>query len=151
MSVTVIALSADLTETVRRRRVSPHYDHPALVETAAGYGPCRSCLRPFRVGEEERLLFTLDPFRERGTLPCPGPVFIHRAECRRHEEPGFPPGLLGLPLLVEGYDRFGLPLLRRPLDGTGTVDGIERVLREPQVAFAHLRNAEAGCFVARVL
>jgi hypothetical protein len=150
MSYVIVPVSPEISAAVRRTRLSPHYGHPALQERAQGYGPCRSCLQTFRVGEEDRPLFTLDPFRENGTLPAPGPIFIHHDDCARHESAGFPPGLVGLPLLVEGYDRFGLPLVRRELVWPEPDAAIDAVWSEPNVAFAHLRNAEAGCFVARV-
>ena len=145
----VVALSQHTADEVRSSQRAPGYGHPAHVETATGSGPCRLCLEPFRTGEEERVLFTYNPFPDHGTMPCPGPIFVHKVPCSRYEGAGFPPALLGLPLTLEGYDPIGLPLLRRSV--IGDPDGsVREVLARPQVAYAHLRNTTAGCFVARI-
>ena len=74
---------------------------------------------------------------------------MHRTACSRYEGSGFPPGLLGLPLTLEGYDRDGLAVLRVKV--ADDPDGkVQDVLSRPQVAYAHIRNTEAGCFIARL-
>ena len=56
------ALPETIAQAARAAQASPQYGHPAHVELARGYGPCRSCLRRFHTGEENRLLFTYNPF-----------------------------------------------------------------------------------------
>jgi hypothetical protein len=65
-----------VADEVRQSMRAPEYGHPAHRDSAAGYGPCRFCLRSFRIGEEDRILFTYNPS---DGLPGPGPVF---AGCR---------------------------------------------------------------------
>jgi hypothetical protein len=145
----VIALRKETVDEVRSTLRAPGYEHPAHLEMASGYGPCRLCLQPFRKGEEERVLFTYNPFPDAAELPCPGPIFVHNGSCSRYEGSGFPPGLLGLPLTLEGYDDSGVGLLRVRV--TSDPDrSVEEILSRPRVAYAHIRNAEAGCFVARI-
>src|SRR5262245_65687069 len=93
MEYRVIALTQQTADEVRTTLKSPGYGHPAHVEMATGTGPCRLCLRPFRKGEEERVLFTYNPFPDVADLPSPGPVFVHASSCRRFESTGFPPEL----------------------------------------------------------
>jgi len=144
----VVALCQQTVDEVRNSLRAPGYGHPAHVEMATGYGPCRLCLDSFRTGEEERVLFTYNPF-PKTELPCPGPIFVHKASCSRYERSGFPPGLLGLPLTLEGYDDSGLAVLR--VNVTCDPDGaVKEVFSRPQVAHAHIRNTEAGCFIARI-
>jgi len=57
-----VALTTEVADAVRATLTSPRYGHPAHVEVAKGHGPCRHCLRTFDVGQERRILFTLDPF-----------------------------------------------------------------------------------------
>jgi hypothetical protein len=149
MEYRVIALRQETADQVRNTMRAPGYGHPAHVEVAKGSGPCRLCLRPFRIGEEERLLFTYNPFPDDADLPSPGPIFVHKAPCSRHEASGFPPGLLGLPLALEAYDDSGVAMIRVRVAGDPQVL-VEDVLSSPEVAYAHLRHAEAGCFIARV-
>jgi hypothetical protein len=145
----VVALSEQTVEEVRNTLKAPGYGHPAHVEVAAGYGPCRLCLRPFREGEDERILFTYNPFPEQADIPCPGPVFVHRLPCSRYEGSGFPPGLRGLPLTLEGYDETGAATLRVKVDDDPH-GSVEKLLSSPGVAYAHIRNTAAGCFIARI-
>jgi hypothetical protein len=91
MPFRTVAIPTSLAESVRATLSSPGYGHPAHTEVAAGYGPCRHCLRVFRVNEERRILFTYDAFAGREALPLPGPVFIHERSCERYPpDGGFP-------------------------------------------------------------
>lgn len=74
-----------IATAARESMKSPQYGHPAHAELATGYGPCRLCLQTFRVGTDERLLFTYQPFTDPSALPAPGPVFIHREGCERYD------------------------------------------------------------------
>src|SRR5690348_14806709 len=103
MAFRVVGISDKIAAEVREKMASPQYGHPAHVEVAGGTGPCRSCLNTFKVGEEERVLFTYNPFEGLDAYPAPGPVFVHRAECARFAGAGFPEGLRSLPLTLEAY------------------------------------------------
>jgi hypothetical protein len=140
----------EVAAVVRSDLRAPHYGHPAHAEIATGYGPCRLCLQTFAVGTDERLLFTYQPFTDPEALPAPGPVFIHREPCERYDALGFPEALRPLPLVVEGYGEAG-ELLRRRRVGTTSIDAVlDEVLSLADTRYAHLRNGEAGCFIARV-
>ena len=146
----VIAIPETLAQKVRTTLKAPGYGHPAHVEVAAGYGPCRLCLKKFREGEEDRILFTYDPFRGLDSYPSPGPVFIHRNGCPAYEEEGFPADLRDLPLTLEAYglDRW---IVARERVADGEVDAaIGRLLAREEVGYIHVRNTEAGCYIARV-
>jgi len=146
----VIAIPETLAQKVRTTLKAPGYGHPAHVEVASGYGPCRLCLKKFREGEEDRILFTYDPFRGLDSYPSPGPVFIHRDGCPAYEEEGFPAELRDLPLTLEAYgpDRW---IVARERVADGEVDAaIGRLLGREEVGYIHVRNTEAGCYIARV-
>jgi hypothetical protein len=146
----VVGIPEDISSQARTRQASPQYGHPAHVEVARGYGPCRSCLHVFEERGEERLLFTYNPFAGLDSYPSPGPVFIHQEGCPRYEETVFPDGLRHLPLTFEAYgeDRW---IIARERARNGEVDGaIERLLDRPDVRYLHVRNSEAGCFIALV-
>lgn len=150
MRYQVVAISDEIAQEVRTTLKSPRYGHPAHVEAASGYGPCRSCLQTFVEGEDERILFTYDSFTGLEGPPSPGPVFIHRAECTRFDSVGFPPKLRPLPMLLEGYGRAGWRLSQESI-GNGDVDtAIDRIFSHSAVEYIQVRNAEAGCFMARI-
>jgi hypothetical protein len=77
IAIQVSAIPTAVVEAVRATNESPRYRHPVHIEGATGYGPCRHCLQTFKIGEEQRLLFTYDAFDGIDPLPLPGPVFIH--------------------------------------------------------------------------
>src|ERR1051326_4702417 len=109
----IVPIDPIIAEQARRNLKSPQYGHPAHVETAAGYGPCRSCLKQFRVGQEDRVLFTYNPFAGLDSYPSPGPVFIHADSCEGFSSIStFPEELRNLPLTLEAYGD-GRLILRR--------------------------------------
>jgi len=143
-------IPASLAEQARRTLRSPQYGHPAHRELAHGYGPCRLCLRTFAIGEEDRLLFTYQPFSETGSLPAPGPVFIHAESCERFSEATLPPDFRELPLVIEGFRTGGTLAIQARVRDESPETVVARVFEEPGVRYAHIRNAEAGCFMARI-
>jgi len=83
-----LAVATTVRETLR----SPQYGHPAHAEVATGYGPCRLCLQTFRVGHEQRLLFTYQPFADSAPSRPRGRCSFTRgpASVRRHGNSGGP-------------------------------------------------------------
>lgn len=145
----IIPIDPELAAEVRKTLRAPGYGHPAHCEIAAGYGPCRSCLRKFHIGEEGRILFTYDPFRRREPFPLPGPVFVHEDPCPPFSAAHFPPELADLPLTLEAYAK-GRELLRvRRVQGSVEAE-IAGLLAEPRTDYLHVRNSEAGCFVCEI-
>ena len=143
-------LPDSIAAAARESMKSPQYGHPAHSEVATGYGPCRQCLRTFQVGSEERLLFTYQPFSDPDALPAPGPVFIHRAQCERYDGSELPPLLRPLPLALEGYGGNGALLVQRRVGPLTFEAVLQGVFETPEVQYAHIRNSQAGCFIARV-
>jgi len=143
-------IAESLATAARESMKSPQYGHPAHAELATGYGPCRLCLQTFQVGTDERLLFTYQPFTDPGALPAPGPVFIHRDHCERYDSAELPAVLRPLPLALEGYGANGLLLVQRRVGAFGFEAVLEDVFASAGVQYAHLRNAEAGCYIARI-
>jgi hypothetical protein len=146
----VFPIPAPLIDAARATGRSPQYGHPVHREIAAGTGPCRSCLSTFTIGRDERILFTYDPFEDLDPYPLPGPVFVHAEPCTPHSGDGFPPGLRVLPLVFEGFGERREPRGREFASGTEIDAAIHRLLRDPAVSYLHVRNAEAGCYIARI-
>lgn len=142
-------IPAAMAAEVRTSGRSPEYGHPVVREIARGTGPCRSCFGLFRVGEEERLLFTYRPTSTGGTIGAPGPVVIHVRECRRYAGNAFPDALRSLPLLFEARGAGGRVLGTEI--ATGNVEpAMDRLFALPGTEYLFLRHAEAGCHIARV-
>ncbi len=131
--------------------ISPGYGHTAHTELATGHGPCRHCLKPFRVGEEHRTLFTCNPFYDLAEVPLPGPVFVHSTLCERFDEAGgYPSELLAYPVVLDAYDaEQGLVMQRRARDGNH-IRVLQQMLANTAVRYVLVRDLEAGCFDFRV-
>jgi uncharacterized protein DUF1203 len=148
----VIAMDEDVAGGVRSTRQSPDYPHPAHAEVAADPAPCRVCLGRFAPGEERRLLFTYDPFRDTVDLPLPGPIFIHEDGCAHYDaEAGFPPALHDSPLTFNGYGADRTLVARERTEGAAEADAaIDRLLDADGVDYVHVRSTTAGCFLFRL-
>jgi hypothetical protein len=96
------------------------------------------------------MLFTYNPFDGLHDYPAPGPIFIHEEECERFDGDSFPPELRSLPLMFEAYGENRHLIEREPANGEGVERVIARLLGLPGVRYIHLRNAEAGCFMANI-
>src|SRR2546426_7796828 len=127
------AVAREVRESLR----APGYGHPAHKEQAHGYGPCRLCLRTF-------------PFHEPGELPAPGPVFIHAEPCQRYDAFELPPDFRALPIVLEGYGPGGQLVAQERVGARSPEALLARLFMGSGVDYVHVRNAEAGCFMARV-
>jgi hypothetical protein len=150
MSYRIVPISNEIAEQVRTTMTSPYGGLPAWSSVANGYGPCRSCLKTFRQGEEERIYITYDPFSNVSNLPLPGPVFLHTESCEEYTETTFPTDLLHIPLIFEGYGDSSRLAASEPVDSERFDEQIIDMLAKPDVDFIHLRNGEAGCFIAKI-
>jgi hypothetical protein len=147
----IIAIPTQVAEAVRSTGRAPRYHHPAFSDTATGYGPCRHCLRTFRVGAEQRTLFTYDPFDGIEDLPLPGPVYIHTEGCTRYpEDAGYPEDLRAHASVLNAYAK-GPKLLAQVYAEPGEAEAnITELLTRPEVTYIEVRDRKAGCFDFRV-
>ena len=147
----MIAIASELAEKVRETRLSPGYGHPVTAKVATGHGPCRHCLRPFTVGKDVRLLFTLNSFEGVAPIPQPGPVFVHEEACERYaEEAGYPAELLPFGAVLDGYDAEQMVRRRETVADGSHESVIEEMMRDPLIRYVMVRDAKAGCFDFRV-
>lgn len=148
----VLALPTKVADLVRETKRSPGYGHPAHTEVATGYGPCRHCLRTFKVGEEQRILFTYDPFFGIERVPLPGPVFIHAHSCAAYPaDAGYPPDMLQHAAVMNAFRKGQQLIARRVVEEKGAhLDAIQQLLANEDVDYIEVRDLEAGCFDFRI-
>ena len=147
----MIAIASELVNKVRETKLSPGYGHPVSAKVATGHGPCRHCLRPFAVGEDVRMLFTLNPFEGVAPIPQPGPVFIHEAECVRYAETaGYPAELTPFAAVLDGYDAEQMVRRREMVTDGSQQTRIQEMMRDPLIGYVMVRDGNAGCFDLRV-
>lgn len=150
MNYKVVPISSEIARSVCENMSAAQYDHPAFADLAKGYGPCRVCLKTFVRGAEERILFTYNAFENLSDLPLPSPVYIHKNECSAFDEKGFPPELIELPLLFEAFGDDSEMFRRESMERENLEKQIAEMFAMENVKYINIRNAEAGCFVARI-
>jgi hypothetical protein len=148
----VIAIATNVAIEVRNSGKSPRYGHSTQTTMASGYGPCRHCLRTFRVGQENRILFTYDAFTGIEGIPLPGPVFIHERDCARYDElSGYPVDMQPYPVVLNAFAH-GQTLIEKlvlePQEDKACA--VELLLKKPAVAYIEVRDRTAGCFDFRI-
>ena len=143
-------IPAEIAEKTRQTGKSPQYGHPVFTEIAKGYCPCRQCLHTFRTGEDSRTLFTYNPFEGLDDYPSPGPIFIHEKPCTPFAADGFPEDLRSIPLVLEAYGKDRQLIAQERIRDDVVEPAIERLLGLDGVLYLHVRNLEAGCFIAQI-
>lgn len=147
----MVAIARELADEVRETRLSPGYGHPVTAKVATGHGPCRHYLLPFPVGQDVRMLFTLNPFEGVAPMPQPGAVFIHEMDCERYKETaGYPPELLPRPAVLDGYDEEQMVRRRTTVTDGSQETAIGEMMSDPLIGDVMVRDGKAGCFDLRV-
>jgi len=146
----VRGIAQDTARHIRDHGVDPIWGHAAVTQPATGFGPCRLCLRTFREGEEDRILFTHDTYAGVSEFAQPGPVFIHADECEPYDGHGFPAALSELELTFEAVALGPRVVELERTTGADAEPTVARLLGLPEVDYVNVRNTGAGCFVARV-
>jgi hypothetical protein len=151
MNIRVISIPAEIAAEARATLRSPQYTSlRADVSIANGYGPCRSCLKVFDQSTDERIYLTYNSFEGLSDLPSPGPIFIHKNVCEAFDGDHFPPDLVDLPLLFEGFGENSRLIAREEAEIDDLEGQISRIFETGNTKFINIRNAEAGCFIARI-
>ena len=115
--------------------------------------PCRFCLEEVPEGEEY-LILAHRPFPSPQPYAEVGPIFLHAADCSRHE------GSAELPTMIRGKEQI---LMRgyghddRIVYGTGQMiataaiaEAAEKLLARPDIAYIHLRSSVNNCYQCRI-
>ena len=155
MSFRIVPLSKEYVSEIRAAG-RDDFGNAIEEQIARGYGPCRLSLKPFVPGVDRRILIGHSPFKIVNAFNQPGPVFFHSAEVEEYADVHrFPPEIkadpVNFPLTLIGYSS-DQRMVSAELVGDRDVDEmIENVFSaRPDIDFLHARNAEAGCFIARV-
>src|SRR5258706_16142901 len=103
----IVPLSGEYANKVRSTR-RDDFGHDVTEQVATGLGPCRVSLKPFRRGEDKRLLLMHSPFSIDNAFNQSGPVFIHADEVEEYGDIyTFPPEIKQdkkhFPLTLIGY------------------------------------------------
>jgi len=151
----IVPLSKEYATKIRNER-KDDFGNEVLEQIATGKGPCRISLKPFKVGEDTRLLLSHSPFTEQNIFNQPGPIFINKEEVEPYSDVHrFPLELKNnkesFPLSLIGYDN-KQEMIFTQLVGNNDVDLlIEKIFEGyAKVEYLHVRNSKACCYICKV-
>jgi hypothetical protein len=151
----IVPLSREYAAKIRNER-RDDFSNEVLEQVATGKGPCRVSLKPFKVGEDIRLLLSHSPFAEQNIFNQPGPIYISKNEVEPYNDVHrFPPELKNnkesFPLSLIGYNK-KQNMIFTQLVGNDDVDLlIEKIFEQhPEVDYVHVRNSKACCYICKV-
>jgi hypothetical protein len=151
----IIPLSKEYAEKIRSIR-QDDFGHQVIEQVASGRGPCRVSLKPFKPGEDKRLLFMHSPFAIDNAFNQPGPVFIFADEVEEYKD------IYHFPREVKAdKEHFHLTLIGYSSDqqmvftqlvGDDDVDElIEEIFdKHSNVEYLHARSAAACCYICQI-
>ena len=151
----IVPLSKQYAARIRETR-KDDFGHEVVEQVATGLGPCRVSLKPFKKGEDKRLLLMHSPFSIDNAFNQAGPVFIHSEEVEEYSDVNrFPPEVkadkIHFPLTLIGYDK-DQQMAYTKLVGDNDVDEliIKIFSQHPEIEYLHARSAVAACYVCRI-
>jgi len=151
----IVPLSEEYVTKIRETK-KDEFGHNVIELLATGKGPCRVSLKPFKVGEDYRLLFSHSPFGIDNAFNQTGPIFINKDAVEAYSNiHQFPPEIKAdkenFPLSLIGYTK-EQKMVFTQLVGDDDVDLlIPKIFNtRTDVEFFHARNAEAGCFICKI-
>ena len=151
----IVPLSREYANKIKENN-KDDFGHEVIEQLATAKGPCRVSLKPFKVGEDVRLLISHSPFTIDNALNQPGPIFIHKNDVEAYSDiHRFPPEIKAnkksFPLTLIGYTKEQMMVLTR-LVGDDDVDLLITKIFEdrPDIEYLHARNAEASCFICKI-
>ena len=132
------------------------FDNNVTEQIATGFGPCRVSLKPFKVGQDVRLLFKHSPFEIDNIFNQVGPIFIHKDEVEEYQDVyHFPKEIkadkINFPLTLIGYSKEQKMIFTKLVGELDVENLIEETFNQnEEIDFLHVRNAEASCFICKI-
>ena len=130
-----------------------HLGNPVQPWPVEGWEPLRCCLR-IAEPDDQIALVAYRPFDDLSPWSEVGPVFVHTAGCQGYDDPArLPQRLRTGPRILRTYhadcsmDYADITLVPA---GEDIESALTDLLRQPGVAFVHVRSATAQCFTYEV-
>jgi hypothetical protein len=152
----IVPLSEEYADKIRQTN-KDDFGHPVIEQLATGKGPCRVSLRPFKAGQDVRLLISHSPFTVDNAYNQPGPVFIHKKQVEAYKDIyRFPPEIKAdkksFHLSLIGYNKEQMMIYTRMVGEDEDIDLLipEIFKKQTAVEYLHARSSEACCFICKI-
>lgn len=152
----IIPLSETYAASIRTKGVDD-FGHPLITQLATGKGPCRISLQPFVPGIDERILLAYSPFEMQNAFNQSGPIFISKKPIDAYRDVNhFPPAIKAdkenFPLTFIGYNKNQQMIFTKLLGDADPDELIPEIYdTHARIEYLHVRNAEAGCFICKIV
>lgn len=152
----IVPLSEEYANKIRQNNID-EFGHQVVEQVATGKGPCRVSLKPFKVGEDVRLLISHSPFEIDNAYNQPGPVFISKKNVEPYKDIyRFPPEIKAdkksFRLTLIGYNKEQMMIYTRMIGESEDIDLLipDIFEKKPEIEYLHARSSEACCFICKI-
>ena len=153
----IIPLSKQYAAELREKGTDD-FGNTIVEEMATGLGPCRVSLRPFKPGQDKRLVLSHSPFAHKNAYNQPGPVFIFSEEVEEYADVHrFPVAIRELKdnfvLTLIGYNKAQWMVYTKLVKDNDTIDDLISNIfdRHPEIEYLHVRSAIASCYICKII
>ena len=152
----IVPLSKKYADNIRKKGIDD-FGNTVVEQMSTGLGPCRVSLKPFKPGQDKRLLLSHSPFELRNAYNQPGPIFISSEDVEEYTDVHkFPEEIKRekehFSLTLIGYSQEQWMLHTELVTDNDSVDEqIEHLFdRFPKIEYLHVRSAKAGCYICKI-
>src|SRR5262249_12785510 len=120
-------------------------------EFATYYVPSCFCFKLFNKNNKIWIFYNNNLFEGLIYYPSPEPIFTHKNPCEVFTAVSeFPELIRRLPLVFEAYGKASQLFVQERVRGADAEESTKRLFQQPGPEYIHVRNEEAGCFIAQV-
>jgi hypothetical protein len=145
----IVPLSTEIADAARRAADAGASDHTVITaDSPTGY-PCRHCLRWAKPGERV-ILFPYSAIAAGRPYTETGPIFIHADRCERYAATNEYPASFRDGRVFRAYDANHHMIDAEVVNGREPEAVIEKLLKNPETAFVHVRSVSHGCYTMQI-
>lgn len=151
----IVPMSAEYASKIQKA-LKDDFGNEVLEQIADGKGPCRVSLKPFKVGQDKRLLLSHSPFAIENAYNQPGPIFISKEPVKAYADIyRFPPEIKedkgSFVITLIGYSKDQMMILNKLVIDEDIDILIAQIFdSEPDVEYLHARSAKACCYICKI-
>ncbi|HYG39998.1 MAG TPA: DUF1203 domain-containing protein [Cytophagales bacterium] len=153
----IVPLSKAFAKKIRETR-QDDFDNEVIEEVATGLGPCRVSLKPFKKGEDKRLVLSHSPFELKNPFNQPGPIFISANEVEEYADVyKFPQEIKNnkksFLITLIGYNKEQWMIHNHLVSENEDIDEVISEIFDnfPEVDYLHARSAKACCYICKII
>jgi len=145
----VVALPTEVAEAARRNAADGAPDHAMITADSPTGFPCRHCLRWAQPGERV-VLFPYAAIAPGRPYSESGPIFVHAEPCQRHPSTYEFPANFRNGRVLRAYNSGHDMIAAEVVNGSDPEAVVEKLLRNPETAFVHVRSVIHGCYTFKI-